>query len=93
MEVVFVASEMIPFATTGGLGEVLGSLPEEIVKFGHRVSIFLPKYKRISEEKFSLEATEHDIHVPIGSEVDTGTIFSCRATFSGSSIIAISAFS
>ncbi len=78
MQVVFVASEMVPFATTGGLGDVLGSLPEEIAKFGHKVSVFLPKYKKISQKGFTLEPIGKEIHVPIGSEVETANIFSCR---------------
>ena len=34
MEVVFVTSEMAPFAKTGGLADVLGALPEEIARLG-----------------------------------------------------------
>ena len=48
MEIVFIASEMVPYAATGGLGDVLGSLPGEIAKLGHRVSIFIPQYKRVA---------------------------------------------
>ncbi len=78
MEVVFVASEMVPFATTGGLGDVIGSLPREIAKLGHRVSVFLPKYKKISQRGFALEVIAEEISVPIGSEVETAAIFSCK---------------
>ena len=78
MEVVFVASEMAPFATTGGLGDVLNSLPREIAKLGHRVSVFLPKYKKISQRGFALESIDEEIHVPIGSEVERANLFSCR---------------
>ena len=79
MEVIFVASEMVPFATTGGLGDVLGSLPREIAKLGHRVSVFLPKYKKISQKKLTLDLVGKDIQVPLGSEMESANIFSYRS--------------
>lgn len=78
MEVVFVASEMVPFATTGGLGDVLGSLPREIAKLGHRVSVFLPKYKKISQKKLTLDLIAENIQIPLGAEIETTNIFSYR---------------
>ncbi len=47
MHVVFAASECVPFAKTGGLADVVGALPRELVRLGHRVSVFLPLYSRI----------------------------------------------
>src|SRR3989338_751833 len=75
MEVVFVASEMVPFATTGGLGDVIGSLPKEIAKLGHRVSVFLPQYKKVTQKGFSLEPVGEEFQVPIGSEVENASLF------------------
>lgn len=78
MEIVFVASEMVPFATTGGLGDVLGSLPREIAKLGHRVSIFLPKYKKITQKKLTLDLACAKLQIPLGSDVETANIYSYR---------------
>lgn len=75
MEVVFVAAEMVPFVSTGGLGDVIGSLPKEIAKLGHRVSVFLPKYKKVAQRGFVLESIGENIHVPIGSEIETAQVF------------------
>jgi starch synthase len=47
MQVVFAASECTPFAKTGGLADVVGALPRELVKMGHEVSVFLPFYARV----------------------------------------------
>ena len=47
MQVVFAASECTPFAKTGGLADVVGALPRELVKLGHEVSVFLPFYSRV----------------------------------------------
>ena len=47
MQIVFAASEAAPFAKTGGLADVVGALPREIAKLGHRVSVFLPLYSSV----------------------------------------------
>jgi starch synthase len=44
MKVLFAASEAVPFAKTGGLADVIGSLPKELVKQGLDVRVMLPKY-------------------------------------------------
>jgi len=47
MQIAFAASECTPFAKTGGLADVVGALPRELVKLGHQVSVFLPFYARV----------------------------------------------
>jgi starch synthase len=47
MHIVFAASECVPFAKTGGLADVVGALPREMVKLGHQVSVYLPLYARV----------------------------------------------
>lgn len=49
MEVLFVASESTPFIKTGGLADVVGSLPSELAKLGVDVRVILPKYGDIPE--------------------------------------------
>lgn len=46
--VLFVASEGLPFIKTGGLADVIGSLPKELVKQGLDVRVVLPLYKKIA---------------------------------------------
>ncbi|EHQ89327.1 glycogen synthase GlgA [Desulfosporosinus youngiae] len=50
MKLVFVTAEADPFAKTGGLGEVAGSLPAFLHKQGIDVRVIMPKYSSISEE-------------------------------------------
>lgn len=47
MHIVFAASESLPFAKTGGLADVVGALPPELVKLGHEVTVYLPLYARV----------------------------------------------
>jgi starch synthase len=47
MQIVFAASECVPFAKTGGLADVVGALPPELVKLGHEVTVYMPLYARV----------------------------------------------
>jgi len=47
MNVLFVASECAPFVKTGGLADVIGSLPKAMTHCGVNVSVILPKYSSI----------------------------------------------
>lgn len=46
MNITFAASECVPFSKTGGLADVLGALPRALADLGHKVVVFLPKYKQ-----------------------------------------------
>ncbi|HJV36518.1 glycogen synthase GlgA [Geomonas sp.] len=44
MKILFVASEVTPFAKTGGLADVAGALPKTLRSLGHDVRIMMPFY-------------------------------------------------
>ncbi|AET67876.1 glycogen/starch synthase, ADP-glucose type [Desulfosporosinus orientis DSM 765] len=50
MKLVFVTAEACPFAKTGGLGEVAGSLPAYLHQQGVDVRVIMPKYGTIPQE-------------------------------------------
>ena len=50
MNILFAASEAIPYAASGGLGDVIGSLPKALAERGHSCAVVIPLYKSISEE-------------------------------------------
>ncbi|PID80262.1 MAG: glycogen synthase GlgA [Clostridiales bacterium] len=47
MKILFVASEAVPFAKTGGLADVGYALPKALLELGHDVRVVMPKYKSI----------------------------------------------
>ncbi|HEY6412837.1 MAG TPA: glycogen synthase GlgA [Edaphobacter sp.] len=49
MHIVFAASECAPWAKTGGLADVVSSLPRELVKLGHKASVFIPYYRQVAK--------------------------------------------
>lgn len=50
INVLFAASEVFPFAKTGGLGDVAGSLPQAVSKLGADIRVVMPNYQTISEQ-------------------------------------------
>lgn len=48
--ILFVASESVPFIKTGGLADVVGSLPKSLDKSKYDVRVFIPKYGCMKQE-------------------------------------------
>ncbi|MEP7235739.1 MAG: glycogen/starch synthase, partial [Ignavibacteriota bacterium] len=49
--VLFVSSEVYPYAKTGGLADVSTALPQALREFNHDVRAIMPKYGFIGEKK------------------------------------------
>jgi starch synthase len=47
MRVLMIASEVAPWAKTGGLADVLGALPAALERLGHHVTVVLPRYRSV----------------------------------------------
>ena len=45
--VLFLASEAVPFAKTGGLGDVVGALPVALGRIGWEATVALPRYRGV----------------------------------------------
>ena len=49
-KILYIASEAMPFASTGGLADVIGSLPIEVAKEGVDVRVVMPLHSSIKKE-------------------------------------------
>eukprot|EP01026_Neomeris_dumetosa_P028357 TRINITY_DN22977_c0_g1_i10.p1 TRINITY_DN22977_c0_g1~~TRINITY_DN22977_c0_g1_i10.p1 ORF type:complete len:546 (-),score=34.08 TRINITY_DN22977_c0_g1_i10:471-2108(-) len=49
LNIVFVSTEVAPWSKVGGLGDVLGALPEKLAARGHRVMTVAPKYEHYED--------------------------------------------
>jgi starch synthase len=58
MNIAFAASECVPFSKTGGLADVVGALPQALAALGHKVCVYIPKYRqtRLSESNLVLRS-------------------------------------
>ena len=66
LKILFVASECVPFAKTGGLADVVGSLPKALHALGHDVRIVLPKYASIDPSRLTLQRLQESMCVRMG---------------------------
>jgi starch synthase len=51
LDVLFLSSEVAPFAKTGGLGDVAAALPRALHRSGHDVRVFMPLYSRVALDR------------------------------------------
>jgi starch synthase len=63
------ASEVTPFAKTGGLGDVAAGLSRALGKQGHDVRVFLPFYARVAKQDHRFVAVDflRDVDIRLGS--------------------------
>src|SRR5258706_15982346 len=77
--ILMVASEAAPFVKTGGLADVLGSLPAALVERGEEVAVVLPRHRMmygVPSERIwydmPLSVGPHSFHVAIDQVVRNG---------------------
>jgi starch synthase len=64
MHIVFAASECVPYAKTGGVAEVVGALPKELVRQGHRVTVYVPLYRQVQKHLKERKAAIRSLTIP-----------------------------
>ena len=75
MKIIFTASEMRPFAETGGLAEVIASLPKALQELGHEVKVFLPFYRPVQKTGFKFKKEKTLLLVPMGAAREHGALY------------------
>ncbi len=72
MKILFVTSECVPYAKTGGLADVAGSLPKALRDIGIDARIFMPRYRAVSTD--GLKEVVGGLPVPISSKTVYGRV-------------------
>jgi len=84
MKVLFAFSEVSPFASTGGLAEIAGSLPQALInrpEAGGSVEVarIMPLYRQTAEGGYDLKETGLRLEVPVGLRMLTGEVYVAEA--------------
>jgi starch synthase len=74
MKIVFVASEVAPFAKTGGLADVAGSLPRALKQSGHDVRIVMPFYHSVEKGGFGIRKGRKSIELDVNGVLKKGLL-------------------
>ncbi len=66
LKILMAASEVVPFAKSGGLADVAGALPKALRNLGHDVRVVMPRYYGIDKQKYQLKPLLGSLGVPMG---------------------------
>ena len=67
LNILLAASEVVPFAKSGGLADVSGALPKALKNLGHDIRVVMPRYYVIDKEKYNLKLLDGALSVHMGS--------------------------
>jgi starch synthase len=75
MKVVYLSSEVVPFAKTGGLADIAGAIPKSIHELGVEIVVLMPLYGIIKESQCPLTRTNTQFDVKIGDKLKSGCVY------------------
>jgi starch synthase len=74
MKIGVIASEINPFAKTGGLADVVGTLSIALERLGHELCLIMPAYRSVLEGGFDLTVASMELSVPISDRDETANL-------------------
>lgn len=74
LKILLLSAEVVPFAKTGGLADVAGSLPKAIHALGHDIRVAMPRYGRIDPERFGLKEILPAFPVPMDAQTEEAAV-------------------
>jgi starch synthase len=76
LKILMAASEVYPYAKTGGLADIAGSLPKALKQMGHDIRVIMPKHKVVAQCPLGIRPMGLDVTVPIGETKKMGFLYS-----------------
>ena len=65
LNIAYLTTEAVPFAKTGGLADVCGTLPREVAKLGHRCAVLMPAFRQVYRSGIEIESTDISFAIPM----------------------------
>ncbi len=75
MKIIYASSEIVPFATTGGLAEVGAAMPKALSRRGIEFLRVMPYYRQVAEGGFKVRDTGMRLEIPVGFKVYKGEVW------------------
>jgi starch synthase len=79
MKIGVISSEIAPFAKTGGLADVVGSLSLALERLGHDLCLIMPAYRSTLQGDFAFTTVSLNVSVPLSDRQETASIL--KTTF------------
>lgn len=70
LKIAMIASECVPYVKTGGLADVVGSLPRVLQALGHDVIVVIPKYAAVDTARHKLRPYFQSMGVWMGDTLE-----------------------
>ena len=74
MKIAMVSSEILPFAKTGGLADVVATLSAALAQNGHELTLIMPCYRAVFQGDFALQETGINLSLPLGDRQDEASV-------------------
>jgi starch synthase len=87
LKILMVATEAAPYVSVGGAGSVIAHLSKSLIKIGHDVRVFIPKFGSIDEEKYPMSMVYEGLKVPTGEEDGSELICNVKSLTSDGGVI------
>lgn len=66
LNILIASSEVVPFAKSGGLADVVGVLPKALAQLGHDIRVVMPRYYCVDKEKYQLKKLQPTLPIFMG---------------------------
>ena len=78
MDILFVATELAPYARSGGLADVMAALTKTLRQHGHKVTLALPRYRHFERAGLLVARRLTPLHFTLGNTSFTATVYDGR---------------